>query len=294
MVRRAQKEIWREVKMNNLTKRTLTYIIGLPIIIAIVYLGGVLLVAACAVAALIGLRELYLAFGKEDKPIHWVGYIATVGYYTAIFFFGAGYWLLISLTLFIIAVQTCLVVFYKKLPLEDCVSAVYGFLYVPFLLSFIVLVREYDTIGAFYVWLIFTASFGCDTFAYISGMTLGKRKLVNTPSPSKSLEGIIGGVIGATALGALYGWVVYRFLGADIDRGFIFNAAIITFAGAWFSIVGDMAASAIKRHTKIKDFGNVIPGHGGILDRADSIIIVAPIVYLVIQVLTWVPVWPWR
>jgi phosphatidate cytidylyltransferase len=280
-------------KMNGLLKRVLTAVVGLPLVIALVHLGGLYLLVVCAFFALVGLRELYLAFGKRDKPIHAVGYLATLGYYITIYFFGPGYWLLISLTLFIIAVQACLVVFFKNLPIEDATTAVYGFLYVPFLLSFIVLVREHEALGAFYVWLIFTSSFGCDTFAYITGMTLGKRKLKNTPSPSKSLEGVIGGIAGATLLGFLFGLFVVRFLGVELEGNFIFNAAVISFFGAGFSIIGDMAASAIKRHTKIKDFGNIFPGHGGFLDRADSIIVVAPIVYLVVNMLMLVPVWLW-
>ena len=279
--------------MSSLFKRIVTGVIGLPLVIFLVYLGGIPLLVVCMLVALTGLRELYRAFSKEDKPIHAVGYISTVGYYAAIFFFGPGYWLLISLTLFIIAVQTCLVVFFRHLPLEDCVTAVYGFLYVPFLLSFIVLVREHEALGAFYVWLIFTSSFGCDTFAYITGVIFGKRKLVNTPSPSKSLEGIIGGILGATLIGFLYGWFVVQFTSADVSYHFMLNAVVISFIGSGFSIVGDMAASAIKRHTGIKDFGNIFPGHGGVLDRIDSIVMVAPMVYLVIVLLIWVPVWPW-
>jgi phosphatidate cytidylyltransferase len=243
--------------------------------------------------ALVGLRELYRAFSKTDKPIHIVGYLFTIGYYAAIYYFGPGYWLLISLTLFIIAVQICLVVFFKALPLEDVVTAVYGFLYMPFLLSFIVLVREHEALGAFYVWLIFTSCFGCDTFAYLTGRAFGKRKLTGSPSPSKTWEGIVGGIMGASLVGFVYGWAVTRFSGAEISGNFILNAVVISFVGAIFSIVGDMAASAVKRHTNIKDFGNIIPGHGGIMDRADSITVVAPIVYLVINLLIRVPVYPW-
>jgi phosphatidate cytidylyltransferase len=279
--------------MNSVCKRIITGIIGLPLVLGIVYIGGLIVLVVCAMVALVGLRELYIAFGKKDKPIHAIGYISTIGYYTAIFFFGPGYWLLISLTLFIIAVQTCLVIFFKHLPLEDCVTTVYGFLYVPFLLSFIVLVREHEALGAFYVWLIFISSFGCDTFAYITGMTLGKRKLKGTPSPSKSLEGIIGGIVGASLVGLLFGWFITRFFNVQFEGNFMLNAAAISFVGAIFSIIGDMSASAIKRHTGIKDFGHIFPGHGGVMDRTDSIIVVAPIVYLVIILLMRVPVWPW-
>lgn len=279
--------------MNSVQKRVLTTVVGLPLVIFLVFLGGLFLTVVCGLVALAGLRELYLAFGKKDKPIHTVGYLATVGYFAAVYLFGPGYWLLVCLTVFIITVQTCLVVFYKNLPLEDNVATVYGFLYVPFLLSFIVLVRNHQDWGVFYVWLVFISSFGCDTFAYITGMTLGKRKLTRTPSPSKSVEGIFGGIICATLLGLLYGFIITHFFKPDIPVNFILNAAVISFIGAGFSIIGDMAASAIKRRTDIKDFGNIFPGHGGILDRVDSIIISAPVVYLLITLLSRMTVWLW-
>ncbi|MCL1862463.1 MAG: phosphatidate cytidylyltransferase [Defluviitaleaceae bacterium] len=266
-------------------KRAITTVVGMPLVILLVYFGGVPLLVVCAIFALVGLREFYLAFSKKDRGIHIIGYVATVGYFAAIYVFGAGYWLLIALTLFIIIVQTCLVVFFRKLPISECVSTVYGFLYVPFLLSFLVLVREH-TLGHYYVWLIFTASFGCDTFAYLTGSLIGKNKLKNTPSPSKSVEGLIGGVAGATLIGLAYGLVVSQF-STDYGQRMVVIAVVISFLGAIFSIIGDLAASAVKRHCEIKDFGNLFPGHGGVMDRIDSIVTVAPIVYMVMSVMVW-------
>ena len=250
------------------------------------------MLTVCMLLALKGLHELYRAFSKRFMPIHLVGYGATVVYYFAIYAFGAGYWLLIVLTFFIITVQTCLVVFYGKLPLQDVLVTAYGFLYVPFLLSFIVLVRQHE-LGAVYVWLIFISAFGCDTFAYLTGVTLGKRKLVGSPSPSKSLEGLVGGVVGAAVLGLGYGLLMQRFGNPDYTHNIVINAVVIAVVGGGFGIVGDMAASAVKRHTGIKDFGKLFPGHGGLLDRADSLIVIAPMVYLVLNLLDWLPVWVW-
>jgi phosphatidate cytidylyltransferase len=268
-------------------KRTITTVVGLPLVILLVFFGGLPLLVACCFAALVALREFYLAFSKKDRLIHIIGYLATAGYFGAIFIFGAGYWLLIALTFFIITVQTCLVVFFRKLPISECISTVYGFLYVPFLLSFVVLVREHE-FGAYYVWLIFIASFGCDTFAYITGSLFGKNRLKNTPSPSKSVEGLVGGVVGATLLGLAYGFAISYFAGNyDAVTHIVPIAAVISFLGAIFSIIGDLAASAVKRHCEIKDFGNVFPGHGGVMDRVDSIVTVAPIVYMVMSVMLW-------
>jgi phosphatidate cytidylyltransferase len=153
------------------------------------------------------------------------------------------------------------------------------------MLSFVVLVREHD-LGFYYVWLIFTASFGCDTFAYFTGSLFGKNKLKNTPSPSKSIEGLIGGVVGATLIGFLYGLAVSIFSSYPENVEYmVLMSTVISFVGALFSIIGDLAASAVKRHCDIKDFGNVFPGHGGVMDRVDSIVTVAPIVYMVMNVM---------
>jgi len=262
--------------------RLVTTIIALPLVIFIVNHGGLPLLLMCMILSLVGLRELYRAFSKEDKPVHIVGYVFTLVYFGAVFAFGAGYWLLVGLALFIICVQALLVALFNRLSIEDTVVTVYGFLYVPFLLSFIVLVRELP-LGQFYVWLIFTSAFGCDTFAYITGVTLGRHKLKNTPSPKKSVEGIIGGMIGAALVGLIYGYFVVHFAAPETTVNLMLFAAVVSLIGAVFSVIGDMAASAIKRRTDIKDFGALLPGHGGVLDRADSVIIVAPIVYLVLR-----------
>lgn len=277
-------------------KRTITVTIGLPLVLLIVWFGdafgGLPILITCAIAAAIGQREFYLAFSKKDRLIHVIGYIATAVYFSMIFAVHnldgvSWYWLLIVLTSFIVTVQTFLIAFFKKLPVSECITTIYGFLYVPFMLSFVVLVRMHD-LGFYYIWLIFTATFGCDTFAYFIGSLFGKNKLKESPSPSKSIEGLIGGVIAATLIGAGYGLAVSHFSAYPDDVAYIvLISTVISFVGALFSIVGDLAASAVKRHCDIKDFGNVFPGHGGVMDRLDSIIIVAPVVYMVMNVMVW-------
>jgi len=259
----------------------MTVVIGLPLVIFIVFLGGLPLVVACTVISLVGLRELYIAISKEHKNIHGVGYLFTVGYFAVAYLFGFGYLLLITLTIFVIVAQTFMVAFFKKLTLSEIVSTVYGFLYIPFLLAFIVLVREHEQ-GLLFVWLIFTAAFACDTFAYIVGCSIGRHKLKNSPSPAKSVEGLVGGAAGAALVGWLFGFFVTRFTymaGAE----FVLQAVVVSVIGALFCSVGDMAASAVKRNTGIKDFGNIFPGHGGVIDRVDGILFVAPVVFIVMN-----------
>ncbi|MCL2708603.1 MAG: phosphatidate cytidylyltransferase, partial [Defluviitaleaceae bacterium] len=267
-------------------KRVVTSVIGLPLLVLVVNFGGTPLALLLTFLSVVGLRELYLAFSKKNRAIHLVGYVFTIVYYASTAYIGVSSWLLIELTLLIIAVQACLVLFYKQIPLQESIMTIYGFFYVSFLLSFIYLIREHEY-GRYYVWLVFTSSFGCDTFAYLTGKAFGRYKLKDTPSPSKTLEGIIGGVAGAALVGWLYGIFVSRVLNFT-DIQIALNAAIISVCGAAFSIIGDMTASALKRHTGIKDFGKIFPGHGGVLDRFDSVIITAPIVYLAMTAILWI------
>ena len=275
-------------------KRLLTSIIALPLALLIVYLGGIVLTVGCAIVSLIGLREIYHALDRGDKPVHFVGYIFTVLFFAVVYLFGSGIWLVFVLMLFFFAIQGAMVFFFGKLNLQECINTIYGFLLVPFLLSFLVLVRQHDQ-GLHIVWLIFICSLGSDTAAYLTGITIGRRKLVNSPSPSKSLEGVVGGILGAVLLAVVYGFALRFFLQSQFAGDFVVldvavevfipGLALMAFAGACFSVIGDMAASAIKRQTGIKDFGNIFPGHGGVIDRIDSTIAVAPIFYLVMNIL---------
>ena len=267
-------------------KRVITVVVGLPILVFFVYLGGLPLVALCTVTSLVGLKELYQAIAGGHKKIHLLGYGFTLAYFATIYLSSAYTDALTNgmmiLTFFIVFAQGALVVFFKHLHIKDAMGTVYGVLYVPFLLAFTILVREFY-MGHIYIWLVFTAAFGCDTFAYLTGSAIGKHKLVGTPSPSKTVEGLVGGVLGAGLVGALYGLFITQT--TYHDNIFIMQAAIISAITAIFCIMGDMAASAIKRQTGIKDFGNVFPGHGGVMDRIDSIVMAAPVVYICIRVI---------
>ena len=126
------------------------------------------------------------------------------------------------------------------------------------------------------MWLIFLSSWGCDTCAYCVGMLIGKHKMAPRLSPKKSVEGGVGGVLGAALLGALFSLAMNQWGGADVDP---LLYAVICGAGGIISQIGDLAASAIKRNHDVKDYGKLIPGHGGILDRFDSVIFTAPVIY---------------
>ena len=133
------------------------------------------------------------------------------------------------------------------------------------------------------MWLIFLSSWGCDTCAYCSGMLLGKHKLAPVLSPKKSIEGAIGGTLGSAILGLIYAWIFgSRMHGIEEP---VIACTVACAIAAVISQIGDLAASAIKRNHKVKDYGHIIPGHGGILDRFDSMIFTAPAIYFVLTFL---------
>ena len=166
---------------------------------------------------------------------------------------------------------------FPKYHSDEVMTAFFGIVYVAVSLSFIYQTRNLKD-GQFYVWLIFICSWGCDTMAYVAGRLFGRHKMAPVLSPKKTIEGAVGGVAGAALLGAIYAAAIGRFLASGGSR--VLTFALISAVGALVSMTGDLAASAIKRNKDIKDYGNLIPGHGGILDRFDSVIITAPIIYI--------------
>ena len=137
--------------------------------------------------------------------------------------------------------------------------------------------------GKYLVWLIFLSSWGCDTCAYCVGMLLGKHKLAPVLSPKKSIEGAVGGVVGAALLGLLYASLFGHEM-TDVANPHLACAAACGIA-AVISQIGDLAASAIKRNHEVKDYGHLIPGHGGVLDRFDSMLFTAPAIYFALTFL---------
>ena len=171
---------------------------------------------------------------------------------------------------------------YPKFTAEEIAKATFGMVYVALMMSFIFQTRTSKD-GAYTVWLIFISAWGCDTCAYLVGRAIGKHKMTPVLSPKKSVEGAIGGIIGSALIGALYGYI-FRTNLTEFANPAVF-CAIIGACGGLISMFGDLSASAIKRQYQIKDYGTLIPGHGGIMDRFDSIIFTAPLIYILVTLL---------
>lgn len=237
--------------------------------------GGNVLFATIVAISLIGMTELYKILDIDKKLPGIVGYVAAMIYF-ALIWLGKGESLMILFIGFLIALMAVYVFSYPKFRSEHMMLAFFGLFYVAVMLSYVYQIRLLEQ-GAFLVWLIFICSWGCDTCAYCVGMLIGKHKMAPQLSPKKTIEGGIGGILGAALLGAIYGLAIQQFApGAEVN---VLQYAAICGVGGVISQIGDLAASAIKRNHEVKDYGKLIPGHGGILDRFDSVIITAPIIF---------------
>ena len=259
--------------------RLISGIILVIIALATIISGSWILFFTLLAVSLIGMRELYKVMKVSDEHVtvlELVGYLGAVLYYIAMRFDFGSYGTM-AIIISMILILFVYVFGYPKYRAEQVMAAFFGMVYVAVMLSFIYLTRNLPD-GKFLVWLIFLCSWGCDTCAYCVGMLIGKHKMAPVLSPKKSIEGAVGGVVGAALLGVIY---------AAATQGKMAEYALICAVGALISMVGDLAASAIKRNQNIKDYGKLIPGHGGILDRFDSVIITAPVIYYLAKIDSW-------
>lgn len=254
--------------------RLLSGIVLVIILIVTVGFGGNLLFAFLGIISLIGLSELYKVVDVHNKVLGIAGYVAAVVYY-GILLMGHMEYVTMLTILFLVLVMAVYVFSFPTFVAEQVMTVFFGVFYVAVMLSYVYQTRMLPD-GGVVVWLIFLSSWGCDTCAYCVGMLIGKRKMAPKLSPKKSVEGGIGGVVGAALLGVLFAAAMNQWGGAEANP---LHYAVICGVGGMISQVGDLAASAIKRNHEIKDYGKLIPGHGGILDRFDSVIFTAPIIY---------------
>lgn len=248
----------------------------LVVILAItLYFGGIVTCGLMALVSLVGNMELLRVYGVNKKTPGIVCYLATVLYYIAIYLDRMD----IIVPMMVVYLLVMLAVYVLTFPTyidKQIMAAFMDFFYVSVMLSFVYLIRNMEH-GLVLVLLIFVSSWINDTCAYFVGRALGKHKMAPVLSPKKSIEGLIGGIVGAGVFGAVFGILFDKYVDTMNYAPLLF--AVVGAVGALPAVIGDLAASAIKRNNDIKDYGKLIPGHGGILDRFDSIIFTAPIIY---------------
>ena len=248
--------------------RVLSGLIMAPLL-AILYFGGYILFAACFLIGIMAVREFYNGFHAMDiKPNYGIAVIAATALYVIDLFTDDPQWYM--LWFFAVVLASLLYLFnIEHRKLEDAMATITGIVYVVFFSFHVTLVEQ--TEYGILIWLVVLTAFGTDIMAYFSGFLFGKHKLCPKISPKKTIEGSIGGTLGSVILSGLFGY----FFAPEV----LVHCLIIGVLGGIVSQFGDLTASIFKRKMGIKDYGNLIPGHGGILDRFDSVLFTGPMVY---------------
>lgn len=264
--------------------RIISGIIGTLLLVGVVFSGKVFFSLAVTVLAVIGLSEFYIALRISGyNPVKTIGYIAAL----SLVFIGLNgqfhfvepllLYNLFSFATFIFGVILFSMMIFtnNSVNIIDAAVTFFGIFYIVFLFSFLLQTYNLEN-GQFFVWLIFIGAFSTDTFAYFTGRLIGKtKKFIPAIVPTKTLEGCFGGAIGCGVALFLFGLFINRHVSGIPLYHYILMGIIC----GTLSQIGDWAASAIKRFAKIKDYGRIMPGHGGVLDRFDSILFSAPVIY---------------
>ncbi len=260
-------------------------VIGL-VLAAVLLPGGYLLAATLFTVSFISFFELTRATGLHQtkgklSSLEVCGYASIICHYIQMMLVKDYKYYIFSLMFAFFLIMVCYVLTFPKFTATQAITAFFCFVYAPVNMSFVYLLRI-RPFGEYFAWIPFIA-WVCDTCAYFTGRALGKHKLVPKLSPKKTIEGAIGGIIGSVIVGAIIGYIISEREG--LDARVILVLVLITFVGSIIAQLGDLLASGIKRDHNIKDYGTLIPGHGGIMDRFDSVIFVIPCIYFLAAVL---------
>ena len=262
-------------------KRVTSALLGFPLVILVLLLGNKYVIdIVMAIVAIISLQEYFNAF-REYKPVKWIGYLAAflicfIHFISPEQLFG---YISLSIPVIIVALFIELVIKDLKINIIDIAITLFGILYVVLFTMFVPLLAGTEN-GKILIWYAIIAAWGSDTTAYIIGKTfkLGKHKFSKI-SPNKSVEGCVAGVAGAVVISLIFTICMNKFMYFNISYiKVLIVSTILSIIGQF----GDFSASSIKRFTGIKDFSNLIPGHGGLLDRIDSLIFIAPFAYILL------------
>ncbi|MDR3288150.1 MAG: phosphatidate cytidylyltransferase [Peptococcaceae bacterium] len=257
-----------------MSKRVLSALIGIPVLLGLTYLGERYTALLVAVIALLALREFLLLEEKMGlTPWRILTFIVAVVWLLILF---CGSQIMVC-GLFLWFAVACgrLALCYPRCQPSEALHNFAAVIYTVFLPGHFYLLRQMQPDGLKWAFLTFLLIWATDTFAYLVGMTIGKHLLAPKISPHKTVEGFLGGLVGSMAVGLL-GW---RYMEGN---SWLFFAGLALLVGLGAQI-GDLLESVFKRTAGVKDSGNLIPGHGGILDRFDSLIFVIPLVYYYIE-----------
>ena len=270
-------------------KRLLTGIIGFPIVLAVlVFANKYLIDVMIAIVAAICIYEYSkCAQNKEIKIVSWLGYVSCFAIAIAHVFPANLKMLAITIVypviIFILFLHVVLTD--MKITFKDIAFSLIGYIYIIVFLMFFALMFGKDSFcwnltGKLAVWYILFPAWMTDIAAYFVGKNLGKHKFSKV-SPNKTIEGCIGGILWAAISGTIFTFCINKFAGTCVPYTFSFIVlSVLSVIGQ----LGDFSASVIKRYFEVKDYSNLFPGHGGMLDRIDSVIFIAPFAYIIFTI----------
>ena len=264
-------------------KRITSGLLGFPLVLIILLIGNKYVVdVALSIIAILAMSEYFNAISKVCNPVRWVGYLSCLS--ISVIHLVPIEYLNVVVTL---GIPTILIILFAqviatemKTNFKDIAYTLFGIAYIIGCISFIALLRGLEN-GRILVWYAIIAAWGTDTFAYLIGKKFGKHKLSKI-SPKKSIEGAVAGTIGATVIALVYTLVMNNVYNLEYSYILILITTVIL---SIIGQIGDFAASTIKRYVNVKDYSNLIPGHGGMLDRIDSLMFLAPFAYIIFSML---------
>lgn len=264
-------------------KRISSALIGFPLVVLICILGNKLVISvSLAMIAILSMHEYLQAISKKSNPIKWISYISCILISVIAFIPQEQYAniIFVSIPILLLILFAQIILTEMKTNFNDLVYTFVGIIYISFSIATMAMIRGLEQ-GKILIWYVFLTGWGTDVFAYAIGRRFGKHKFSKV-SPKKSIEGCIGGTIFAIIISLIYTYFINTY--ASIQYSYL-KISIISLILSIISQIGDFAASSIKRYVEIKDYSNLIPGHGGMLDRIDSIMFIAPFTYMLIKLL---------
>ena len=265
-------------------KRVTSALLGFPLVVIILTFGNKYIVDIfLAVIAMLGMQEYFNAISKDSKPVKWIGYLLClfIAFIHIIpLYVPIGDVVVIMIPTILLILFAHVILTNMKTNFKDIAYTFFGIAYIIGCISFIALLRGLEN-GRILVWYAIIAAWGTDTFAYLIGKKFGKHKLSKI-SPKKSIEGAVAGTIGATVIALVYTLVMNNVYNLEYSYILILITTVIL---SIIGQIGDFAASTIKRYVNVKDYSNLIPGHGGMLDRIDSLMFLAPFAYIIFSML---------